>query len=342
MLIQTNKDLSAETTLRLRAQAQAYVAFEDRAQLPELLSLISQYTDWQVLAGGSNVVLGEQLPGLTIGMHTQGVHLLAEDTHEYLVAVEAGENWHQFVAYSLQQGWYGLENLALIPGSVGAAPVQNIGAYGVEVRQFIRWVEAWDSHTRTLRRLSAAQCRFSYRDSVFKRSGPGRWIILRVAFAFPKQWQPVLDYPDLQPLARTGRRPEARTIFSAVCAVRQAKLPDPAQLPNAGSFFKNPVVSAAQAHQLKQQWPDLRSFDQADGSVKLAAGWLIERAGWKGQGLGPVGMHDRQALVLVNHAPGQARAEDVAHLSRRIRADIRRLYGVGLEQEPVALGSSPI
>lgn len=342
MLIQRNKDLGAETTLRLRARAQAYVALEDRAQLPELLPLMDQHTNWQVLAGGSNVVLGEQLGGLTIGMHTQGVHLLGEDEHEYLVAVEAGENWHQFVEYCLQQGWYGLENLALIPGTVGAAPVQNIGAYGVEVRQFIRWVEAWDSHGRTLRRLNAAQCQFSYRDSVFKRSGPGRWIILRVAFAFPKQWQPVLDYPDLQPLANAARPPEPGTIFSAVSAVRQAKLPDPAQLPNAGSFFKNPVVSAAQAKQIKQQWPDVRAFEQEDGSVKLAAGWLIEQAGWKGQGLGPVGMHDRQALVLVNHAAGEARLEDVARLTRRIRADIRRLYGVALEQEPVQLGARPL
>lgn len=339
MLIQTNQDLTARTTLRLCAQAQAYVAFEDRAQLGQLLQLIGQYPQWQVLAGGSNVVAGQYISGLTIGMYTRGVRLLDSDADEFLVAVEAGENWHQFVRLSLQQGWYGLENLALIPGTVGAAPVQNIGAYGVEIRQFIRWVEAWDAQTQAVRRLSPEQCAFAYRDSVFKRSGPGRWIILRVAFAFPKKWRAVLSYPDLQPLAATGAPVTALDIFNRVCAVRRQKLPDPAQLPNAGSFFKNPLVSAGQAEALKKQWPKLRYFVQDDGSVKLAAGWLIEQAGWKGRCLGPVGMHKGQALVLVNHAAGQADYDDVQRLVRHIRADIRRLFALSLEQEPVLLGA---
>lgn len=339
MFIQRDKNLAASSTLRLSARAQAYVVFDERRQLAALLSLVHQYSHWQVLAGGSNVVLGQQVPGLTIGMCTRGVYLTQETEHEYLVEVEAGESWHDFVRFSLAQGWYGLENLALIPGTVGAAPVQNIGAYGVEVRQFIRWVEAWDAQTQTVCKLSADECEFSYRDSLFKRSGPGRWLILRVAFAFPKRWEPVLNYPDLQSLGAQKHSLAPTDVFLKVCEVRRHKLPDPEQLPNAGSFFKNPVISATQAAALKKQWPGLRYFAQTDGSVKLAAGWLIEQAGWKGRCLGPVGMHNRQALVLVNHAAEQADERDVQRLTERVRAEVKKLFAVSLEQEPIYLGS---
>lgn len=323
-------------TLGLKAQAQALTWFEDRAQLPALLEQSRKHQQVHVLSGGSNIVFNPQVEGLLIGVRTSGINLLKEEAGHYLVEVEAGENWHAFVRQCLKQGWYGLENLALIPGAVGAAPMQNIGAYGVEVERFVVWVEVFDWHTGQIDRLTRQECNFSYRDSIFKRER-GRWLILKVCFAFPKQWQPVLDYPDLQQAAELQETPTPEAIFKAVCKIRQAKLPDPTELPNAGSFFKNPIVTEQQAEQIRLQWPDLRAFPHQPGFVKLAAGWLLEQAGWKGRCVGPVGMHARQALVMVNHQVGQASKTDVDALIRLIQKDMQALFGLQLEQEPVVI-----
>ncbi len=238
------------------------------------------------------------------------------------------------MAHCLAQGWPGLENLALIPGTVGAAPVQNIGAYGVELDQRFHSLLAWDLQAGREVEMGPEDCRFAYRDSVFKRDAPGRWLIVAVRFRLPVEWRPVLEYPDLQRHASLQQREVLpRQVFDAVCEIRRGKLPDPAVLGNAGSFFKNPVVEAGRYRRLKAEHSGLVAYAQPDGRYKLAAGWLIDQAGWKGRRAGPVGVHERQALVLVNY--GGATADDVLGLAEQIKASVSQRFGVLLEQEPV-------
>lgn len=329
------KDLSSMNTLGLVSRAAACVVFTDDAQLPELTRLARAYEHTLVLGGGSNVVLTQHVSGLVICTRTQGVALVAETPEAWLVEAHAGETWHNFVDTCLANGWAGLENLALIPGTVGAAPVQNIGAYGVELDTRIDQVHAWDIQQGKSRVFSRDECEFSYRDSFFKRQPPGRWLITRVRFRLAKQWAPQLAYPDLsacRELAAAGHI-TPRQVFDAVCAIRQSKLPDPAVLGNAGSFFKNPVVDASVWQRLKAGFPELVGYPQPDGTFKLAAGWLIDRAGWKGRRRGAVGVHDRQALVLVNF--GGATSTELLALAQDICADVYARFGVRLEQEPV-------
>lgn len=226
-----------------------------------------------------------------------------------------------------------LENLSLIPGTVGAAPMQNVGAYGVEIKDVFAGLTALDRQSGELREFSMQECAFGYRDSLFKRQ-PGRWVILRVRFALSRVLRAHLDYgPVRQRLLEQGiEQPTALAISDAICAIRREKLPDPVELGNAGSFFKNPLVDAAQAERLRQAFPDLVGYPQADGRLKLAAGWLIDKGGWKGFRDGPVGVHAQQALVLVNH--GGATGAQVRALAERIQEDVRRRFGVELEPEP--------
>ena len=330
-----SKELSGLNTLGLASCASAYIELTDEAQLPELTQLARRYPRVFILGGGSNVVLPEKVPGLLIHVATQGIEMVEETETHWKVEASGGENWHDFVRLCLAQGWFGLENLALIPGTVGAAPVQNIGAYGVELETCIDSLTAWDLHEGKISFFSKADCAFAYRDSFFKRQPQGRWLITRVRFALPRLWQPHIEYPDLsvcRALREQGRL-QPRHVFDTVCQVRRSKLPDPAVLGNAGSFFKNPVVETDRYLQLKALFPDLVAYVQPDGGYKLAAGWLIDRAGWKGRRDGAAGVHDRQALVLVNH--GGATASDIKNLADSIRADIAEKFGVMLEQEPV-------
>ncbi|MCY1519648.1 UDP-N-acetylenolpyruvoylglucosamine reductase [compost metagenome] len=253
-----------------------------------------------------------------------------------LVEAEAGEPWHPFVQWTLQQGFAGLENLSLIPGTVGAAPMQNIGAYGVELKDVFAGLTALDRQSGELREFSLADCAFAYRDSLFKREA-GRWVILRVRFALSRTAALHLEYgPVRQRLAEQGiTRPTAVDVSRAICAIRSEKLPDPAVLGNAGSFFKNPLVSAELAQRLCAEHAGLVAYPQADGLVKLAAGWLIERAGWKGYREGDAGVHRLQALVLVNY--GQASGLQLLALAQRIQADIALRFAVTLEIEPNVL-----
>jgi len=329
-----DQDLSAFNTLGLPSRAGHLLRLDNTVVLPQLAEAVAAYPRTMVLGGGSNVVLAGALPGLTIKVETRGIRLLEQTDQERVVEASAGEVWHDFVAYCLKQGWPGLENLALIPGTVGAAPVQNIGAYGVELDQRFHSLLAWDMQTGKAVEFGAADCQFAYRDSLFKREAPGRWLIVAVRFRLPVNWTPVLTYPDLhkhESLQHTGVTPQQ--VFDAVSAIRRSKLPDPAVLGNAGSFFKNPLVTAAQFQLLKAGHANLVAYAQPDGSFKLAAGWLIDQAGWKGRRLGAVGVHDRQALVLVNH--GGATAEDVLELAEQIKTSVYQRFGVLLEQEPV-------
>ncbi|MCX4065684.1 UDP-N-acetylmuramate dehydrogenase [Pseudomonas sp. S1Bt30] len=286
-----------------------------------------------VIGGGSNLLLTRDIPALVLRMATQGIRVLHDDGMQVVVEAEAGEAWHPFVLWTLAHGFGGLENLSLIPGTVGAAPMQNIGAYGVEIKDVFAGLTALDRHTGELRDFSLEECRFAYRDSVFKHE-TGRWLILRVRFALSRASHLKLYYgPVQQRLAGQGiTEATPSDVSRAICSIRQEKLPDPAVLGNAGSFFKNPLVSKALAEELKALYPDLVAYPQADGQMKLAAGWLIDKAGWKGFRDGDAGVHALQALVLVNY--GGASGHDIANLAQRIQHDIAERFKVELEMEP--------
>ena len=290
-----------------------------------------------VLGGGSNVVLTRDYAGVVLKVEILGRRLLRADADAWIVEVGAGEPWHEVVAWTVQQGWPGLENLALIPGSSGAAPVQNIGAYGVELKDRFESLDAVDLVTGRTVTLDAAACRFGYRDSVFKQHLAGKNVITRVRLRLPRPWQPVLGYLDLErKMAETGQRePDAQTVFDWVCAIRRAKLPDPALIGNAGSFFKNPVVSPEQCRDIIGRDPAVVHYLLADGSCKLAAGWLIDACGWKGKSVGRAAVYDKQALVLVNR--GGASGAEVVTLARAIQESVYGRFGIRLEPEPVIL-----
>ena len=335
MPVRPHIDLQPFNTLALPGKAARYVRIEDVATLTTLDLTREQRF---VLGGGSNLVLTGDFPGLIVHMAIPGKRLVSEVAEAWYVEAGAGENWHDFVQWTLAQGWPGLENLSLIPGTVGAAPVQNIGAYGLEVGERLQSVRVWDFEKQAFFTVDRESCRFSYRDSRFKQEGwhlDGRVAIVAVTFRLPKLWQANTGYADVaQALAdREITTPTPRDVAEAVTAVRRRKLPDPALTPNAGSFFHNPVVDRAQAERLKADHPTLPCYPQADGRVKLAAGWLIEQAGWKGRRLGPVGMYEKQALVLVNH--GGATGTDVQRTMAAVQAAVRERFAVDLTPEPV-------
>ena len=330
----TARELGDSNTMRLPCRASCVVDLTSVGQLPDITDLARSAGGLVVLGGGSNVVLPDAIALPVVRVQLQGIQPFQAGSDAWIIDVAAGESWHRWVDFSLSRGWDGLENLALIPGTVGAAPIQNIGAYGVEVASRIESVMAWNVPEGRMETFSRRECQFGYRDSFFKRAPTGSWIIVCVRFALPRLWMPVLGYPDL------ARRPElaaadvsARKIFNAVVEIRRAKLPDPAELPNAGSFFKNPVVSAARFEALHAQFPGLVSYVQPDGMRKLAAGWLIEQCGFKGRREGAVGMHQTQALVMVNY--GGAHAGDLRNFAVRVAGAVRDRFGVELEPEPV-------
>ncbi len=338
-LLRPDVALDGFNTLRLPARAAWFARVEDVDGLRAVLDdpRVAGLPRF-VLGGGSNLVLNGDFPGLVLQVAFHGRSKIFEDEEAHYVKAGGGENWHDFVRWTLEQGWGGLENLSLVPGTVGAAPVQNIGAYGLEMAEFFYSLRAYDLETGKTVGFDKADCHFGYRDSFFKQAGAGRYLIAGVTFRLPKRWVPRTGYADVaRALAEAGiAQPTPLQISDAVIQVRQAKLPDPAVLPNAGSFFKNPVVSAEHHARLLADYPAMPSYPQPDGQVKLAAGWLIEQAGWKGRVLGPVGCYARQALVVVNH--GGASGAHVAALRAAVCAEVLNTFGVELEQEPVTLG----
>ncbi|SHM69653.1 UDP-N-acetylmuramate dehydrogenase [Rhizobacter sp. OV335] len=290
-----------------------------------------------VLGGGSNIVLTRDMPQVVLKVEVKGRALLRETDSAWIVEAGAGENWHEFVAWTLAQGWPGLENLALIPGTVGASPVQNIGAYGIELKDRFESLDAVDLVTGRSVTLASGICAFGYRDSVFKHSLAGRSVITRVRFRLPKPWQPVLGYLELErKMAETGiHAPSPQQVFDWVCAIRRAKLPDPALVGNAGSFFKNPVVTPEQCRDIIGRDPEIVHYPMPDGSVKLAAGWMIDACGWKGKSIGRAGVYEKQALVIVNR--GGAIGSEVVTLARAIQESVYGRFGIRLEPEPVVV-----
>jgi UDP-N-acetylmuramate dehydrogenase len=332
--------LAACNTLALPARAALFARIASAKQLMDLADRRALPGRRFVLGSGSNVVLTGDFDGLVLHMAIPGRMLLGEDADAWYVRVGAGENWHDFVQWTLARGWPGLENLALIPGTAGAAPIQNIGAYGLEMSERFHSLSAFDMQSGKTANFDRAACRFAYRDSVFKQEGwhlAGRFAITELVFRLPKNWRPLTAYGELAAElgARGLTRPDARQIADAVIALRRRKLPDPARLPNTGSFFRNPLVDNGTAARLLARDPGLPHYPQPDGRVKLAAAWLIERAGWKGRDLGPVGMYEKQALVLVNR--GGAAGADVLALMRAVQDGVRGKFGVDLEPEPVFL-----
>ena len=332
---ETQADLTALNTFGLRAHAARLLRL---SSVDELVAAIAA-PGWAleprlVLGGGSNLVLRGDFVGTVLKVEIAGRRLVREDTDAWIVEAGAGEPWHDFVRWTLQQGWPGLENLSLIPGTAGAAPIQNVGAYGIETADRFDSLDAIELETGERHVFTLADCAFGYRDSVFKRN-PGRWLVTAVRFRLPKPWQPVTRYADVErELAAAGiTAPTPLDVSDAVVAIRRRKLPDPAEIGNAGSFFKNPVVDAAHCARLLAEYSAMPHYPQPDGREKLAAGWLIEQAGWKGRDLGPVGCFERQALVLVNR--GGATGADVERIARAIVADVEGRFGVMLEAEPV-------
>ncbi|HET7586719.1 MAG TPA: UDP-N-acetylmuramate dehydrogenase [Gammaproteobacteria bacterium] len=322
--------LAVHNTLRVRARARQLAELKDASRLPELLDKLDAPP--LVLGQGSNVLFTGDVAGAILVMGTRGVQV--EETGDgACVTVAAGESWDGFVRWSLAQGFAGLENLTLIPGTVGAAPIQNIGAYGVEIAEFVERVEVWDVRERRAMILDKAACAFSYRDSLFKRE-PDRYIVIAVRFLLPRVQPLRLEYAGVrQELARMNvAEPTPRSVAEAVRALRRRKLPDPAVIGNAGSFFKNPLVPAAQAAELKRAYPDMMQWPAPDEQVKLSAGWLIEACGFKGMREGDAGISERHALVLVNY--GHASGEQLWALAKSVIHGVQSRFDVTLEPEP--------
>ncbi|NJS37480.1 MAG: UDP-N-acetylmuramate dehydrogenase [Brachymonas sp.] len=375
MLIEKNVPLQALNSFGIVAKAHQLL----RISSAELLQLACQQLDFAaapplILGGGCNMVLTGDVKPLVLKMEIMGKRLVEETARYFIVEAGAGEDWHGFVAWTVENGWPGLENLALIPGSVGAAPVQNIGAYGVELQDRFHSLDAVNLQTGEAFTLVAAQCAFGYRDSVFKHATAtgllGKAVITRVRFALPTAWRPEVSYADLSRkyadfLSQIGsspaenlRRvllnqefidwadlspeivPTAQQIMDWVVQIRRAKLPDPKVIGNAGSFFKNPFVSPEQCADIIAREPKVVSYKMADGQIKLAAGWLIDACGWKGRGVGNAGVYDKQALVLVNKGTGTATPAsggEVMTLAKAIQTSVYERFGILLEPEPVVV-----
>jgi UDP-N-acetylmuramate dehydrogenase len=329
-----NASLRGRNTLGVDARAAMLVEVTQSESLAELFGYAMLKTqDVLVLGEGSNLLLTRDWPGVALSIAARGIRVLDDDSRGARIRVEAGEHWNDFVHWSLGRGFAGLENLALIPGTVGAAPIQNIGAYGVEVREFVAEVETWDRADARFVRFGNAQCEFAYRDSLFKRERD-RYVVVAVSFDLPRQHELRLDYAGVRDELAAMRvdTPTPATVAEAIVRLRTRKLPDPARIGNAGSFFKNPIVDEARADALRREHPDLPAWPGGDGGIKLSAAWLIERAGFKGMRDGDAGISERHALVLVNH--GHASGAQLWALAQRVREGVRERFGVELEAEP--------
>ena len=294
-----------------------------------------------VLGGGSNIVLTRDMPQVLLKVEVKGLRLVEQRDDAWIIEAGAGESWHELVMWSLEQGFPGLENLALIPGTMGGSPVQNIGAYGIELKDRFESLDAVDLRTGLTVTLGPEMCKFGYRDSVFKRSLAGLMVITRVRFRLPRPWQPVLGYLELERklaelrLSDPAAEPTALQVAHWVIDVRQAKLPDPALIGNAGSFFKNPVVTSEQCRDIIGRDPEIVHYPMPDGSVKLAAGWMIDACGWKGKSVGEAAVYEKHSLVLVNR--GSAIGSEVMTLARAIQESVYGRFGIRLETEPVVV-----
>ncbi|MEW6999769.1 UDP-N-acetylmuramate dehydrogenase [Colwelliaceae bacterium BS250] len=325
-----NYSLKSLNSFALAANAQNILFIDELAQLVELSNDLPE--QFYILGGGSNSLFVDDYAGTVICPEFKGINV-SSDADNYLLEVASSENWHELVAFCLKHKMPGLENLALIPGNCGAAPIQNIGAYGVEFADVCAYVKWFDFATQQVETLTAEQCQFSYRNSIFKGEHKNRGVVVAVGLCLSKNWQPVLKYAGLNEL---GDSPTPKQVFDTVIAIRQSKLPDPEVLPNAGSFFKNPVVSQQVFAAIAKNNPNMPAYHLPNGEVKLAAGWLIQECGLKGKQIGGAAVHKLQALVLVNIDNAEGR--DVVQLAKYVQGQVLGKFNVMLEAEVRIIG----
>jgi len=335
MKLLENYPLKKVTTFHVRTSALYYTEFASVKELKEILSSefvkINPYT---VLGGGSNILFTRDYDGIIMRNIFKGISVVKEEGDNIFIKANSGERWHNFVLYCVNNNYGGIENLSLIPGTVGAGPIQNIGAYGVELKDVLAEVEAINIKTQEVQTFTNAECKFGYRESIFKHEVKGKYIILSVTLKLAKNPAKVnVAYGSLsKELQDEGiTNPTIKDVSNAVIKVRSSKLPDPEKIGNAGSFFKNPVIRGAQFEELKNKFPDIVSFPGTEGLTKLAAGWLIEQCGWKGKRFGDAGVHTDQALVLVNY--DDATGKEIYDLSTKIIQSVKEKFGVELERE---------
>lgn len=330
-MIQENISLKPFNTFGIDVTAKHFRAFGSVSELRELLD--KPRKNLLILGGGSNVLFTKNFDGLVLKNDIQGIETIKEDEDFTYVKAGAGVVWHQFVLEMIHQNLSGIENLSLIPGSVGASPMQNIGAYGVEIKDVFESLEAYHIQSGKVKTFSNEECNFGYRESVFKKELKNQYIITSVTFRLNKKHVLNTNYGAIQSeLDKMGvTEPSIRDISNAVIAIRQSKLPDPKEIGNAGSFFKNPIISNELMERIKSKHPSLPNYPVDDSTTKVAAGWLIEQSGWKGKTFSNFGVHDKQALVLVNH--GGCRGKDIFDLSNKIIEDVNQKFGIQLERE---------
>ena len=339
MKVTTDVDITHELTFHVPAIASRYIEVKDDDQVRDALSFgREEGLNILILGGGSNMLFHSNFEGLVVKIASRGIEVLNDDGRVLEVVAEAGEMWHHFVMHTIENGWGGLENLALIPGCVGASPMQNIGAYGVEIKDVFSWLEAINVESGECVRFHLEDCKFGYRESIFKLEEKGKWVIVRVAFRLDRQSKLKTGYGSLESeLSDISKGKITHSdVAKAVVKIRNSKLPNPAILGNAGSFFKNPVIDSTLFLDLQLNYPEIPNYAQIDGTIKLAAGWLIDQAGWKGHNRGTHGVHDKQALVLVNR--GGASGLEIWQLAIDIMTSVEHKFGIKLEPEVNQIG----
>ncbi len=329
MNIQENISLKPYNTFGIDVTAKRFVSVNS---LAELKTIISNEKDVFLLSGGSNMLLTKDIDSLVVHIDTKGVFVNDTGDDCIFVTAEAGENWHEFVLFCIANDYGGLENLSLIPGNVGTSPIQNIGAYGVEIKDTFQQLEALNISTGKMETFKLEDCNFGYRNSVFKNELKGKYIITSVTFKLTKKHHNLnTSYGAIQQELGGNPNPSLKAVSDAVIAIRQSKLPDPKEIGNSGSFFKNPVISKAQFEVLQANYPNIPSYKVSETEIKVPAGWLIEQSGFKGQKFGEAGVHAKQALVLVNY--GNATGKDVFQIAQKIQATVKEKYNIRLEIE---------
>ncbi len=333
-----NFSLKSYNTFGLEAKARFFFEFTEPEDLPYFLA---NFPDWEklpllLLGGGSNLLFVGDFEGLVLHANVPGIKQVREDRNHVWLEVGAGENWDRFVGYCVHNWYGGIENLSLIPGNVGSAPVQNIGAYGVEVGDYIDTVKGFDLKTFEGYEIAGSECQFAYRDSIFKNQLKDRFVVTSVVFRLDKFIEYKLDYGDLRAEVEKRGGEKIHYVRDAVVAIRESKLPDPEKVGNAGSFFKNPVIEQDLADKLKSEFPAMPVYSAGEGKTKLAAGWLIDQCGWKGYRDGDAGVHSQQALVLVNY--GLATGQEIYQLAMKIKDSVQDRFGVELEPEVNFIG----
>lgn len=340
MVIEQNFSLYRYNTFALDVRAKYFIEIHNERDVLELLHSGNFSSEKRfILGGGSNVLFLDDFDGVVINYTSRNIQIVSENREQVTIRVDAGEIWHKLVEFTLENGFYGLENLALIPGCVGGAVVQNIGAYGVELKEFVESVSGINLRTGEFETFDNAECGFAYRNSIFKSKFKNTFVITRLNLRLSKAPRVNILYKDLQNVLNKDRNiePDPKYVFETVCNLRKNKLPDVALLPNCGSFFKNPIVDETTHKLLKEKYPDLVSFPTVDGKFKISAGWLIEKAGWKGRRIGNVGTYDRHALIIVNY--GAKKGYEIYKFAEMVRNDIFEKFGILMENEVEIVGN---